>query len=187
MRADSDFLSQAKLLVVLMIGYTIFYFFNNYLTQFLYLLPGAHLIHLPSGIKILMVLITGWVGGLAIFIAGLLWGLLIAFPGQYALVLLLSAMGALVPSLVCQFFTRRFALNEDLSNLSWQIMLGIAISFAFFNSLAIQSILDLSDPKHELANGFVVMFLGDLTGIMLVYLLARWLGPSILRKLTKIN
>lgn len=62
---SANLTSQSLLLIGLVVGYTLIYLANNHLTSTLYLVPGAHLIHIPSGIKILMVLITGWVGALA--------------------------------------------------------------------------------------------------------------------------
>ena len=47
---------------------------NNHLTHHLYWVPGAHVIHIPSGIKLLLVLVLGYLGSLsvltAIFVAG---------------------------------------------------------------------------------------------------------------------
>lgn len=170
-----NLLSQAKILVGLVIGYTLIYFANNYLTSALYLVPGAHLIHIPSGIKILMVLVTGWVGALAIFCSALLWGLLVAFPEQYALVFLLSLGGAVLPYLVCQYFIQRFSLDDDLSNLTANAVFYIAIAYSIANSITIQSILYLHSPENNWANGIVVMFLGDVSGILIVISFAYWL------------
>jgi len=166
---------QTRLLIGLVIGYTLIYLANNHLTSALYLVPGAHLVHIPSGIKILMVLITGWVGALAIFCAAILWGLLIAFPGQYALVFLLSLGGAVIPYLVCQYFTQRFSLDDDLSNLTTKCILYIAIAYSIANSITIQSILYLHSPESNWANGILVMFLGDVSGILIVITIAGWL------------
>ena len=175
MMTSVNLISQTKLLIGLIAGYTLIYFANNHLTGALYLVPGAHLIHIPSGIKILMVLITGWVGVHAIFCAALLWGLLVAFPEQYALVLLLSLSGAVIPYLVCQYFTQRYSLNDDLSNLTAKVVFFIAIAYSIANSITIQSILYLHAPETNWVNGMVVMFLGDVSGILIVISIARWL------------
>mgnify|MGYP000144090619 CR=1 FL=1 len=49
------------------------YFLNNYLTKDLYLAPAAHIVHLPSGVKMLMVLVSSTLGAIAIVIIGFLW------------------------------------------------------------------------------------------------------------------
>ena len=64
---------EMSLFTFLVIGYGFLYFLNNALTDSLYVVPGAHLVHLPSGIKILMVLVAGLTGSLAIAVVGFLW------------------------------------------------------------------------------------------------------------------
>ena len=171
----SPFLSNLKLLAMLTVGYGIFYFANNLSTDFLYLTPGAHLVHLPSGIKILMTLITGPIGALAIFIVSNLWGILYPFPGQFGLVLVLSVGSAGVPWLVCKFCSDKFHLDGELSNLTLSSMFAIALSYAALNSLVTQSIIYLAGQSQDLWSGIGVMFLGDVTGILLVVSIARWI------------
>jgi hypothetical protein len=167
-----------KLLVALTIGYSIFYFTNNFLTDFLYLTPGAHLVHLPSGIKILMTLIAGPIGALAIFIVSNIWGVMFPFPGQFGLVFLLSIGSAGVPWLVCKICSDKFHLDDELSNLTLSSLLSISFSYAVLNSLLTQSIIYLAGQSQDLWGGVEVMFLGDVTGILLVVSIVRWFVQS---------
>ncbi|MFM7801848.1 MAG: hypothetical protein ACKO69_06860, partial [Limnohabitans sp.] len=59
---------------------------NNLLTSPLLLAPGAHLVHLPSGIKLLLVLVFGLVGALSIFTVSLAAGYGFFFRRTTALV-----------------------------------------------------------------------------------------------------
>jgi hypothetical protein len=52
--------------VCLTIVFGTVYAFNNTLTHFLMVVPGAHLIHIPSGLKFLLVLVFGLTGALSI-------------------------------------------------------------------------------------------------------------------------
>jgi hypothetical protein len=172
----SQYFQSFKLLAALTLGYGLFYFANNLSTEFLYLTPGAHLIHLPSGVKILMTLVAGPVGAFAIFIVSNVWGVLVPFPGQFGLVFLLSLGSAGVPWLVCKICSERFALHGDLSNLTIRALATISLSYAILNSLVTQSILYLGGESPDLWSGIGVMVLGDLTGIMLIVSLARILA-----------
>ena len=172
----SSFLQNFKLLVMLTLGYGAFYFANNLCTDFLYLTPGAHLVHLPSGIKILMTLIAGPIGALAIFIISNIWGAMYAFPGQFGLVFLLSIGSAGVPWLVCKICSDKFHLDGELSNLTLSSLFTISVSYAVLNSLVTQSIIYLAGQSQDLWSGIGVMFLGDVTGILLAVSLARWVA-----------
>lgn len=176
------FLQNIKLLTVLTLGYGIFYFANNLCTEFLYLTPGAHLVHLPSGIKILMTLIAGPIGAFAIFIVSNVWGVMYPFPGQFDLVFMLSIGSAGVPLLVCKICSDKFHLDGELSNLTLASLLAISSSYAVLNSLVTQSILYLSGHSQDLWGGIEVMFLGDITGILLMASLARWITRAIKNK-----
>ncbi len=171
-----NFLQNSKLLLVLTIGYGLFYAVNNLCTDFLYLTPGAHLVHLPSGIKILMTLIAGPIGALAIFIVSNIWGALFLFPGQFGLVFLLSIGSAGVPLLVCRICSDNFKLDGEFSNLTLPALLAISLGYATLNSLVTQSIIYLGGDSPDLWSGILIMFLGDLTGILLVVSLARWIS-----------
>jgi hypothetical protein len=172
----SPFLQNFKLLTILTLGYGVFYFVNNLYTDFLYLTPGAHLVHLPSGIKILMTLIAGPIGALAIFIVSNIWGVMYPFPGQFGLVFLLSIGSAGVPWLVCKICSDKFHLDGELSNLAITSLLTISVSYAVLNSLVTQSILYLAGQSQDLWSGVGVMFLGDVTGILLAVSLAKWVS-----------
>mgnify|MGYP006949121470 CR=1 FL=1 len=158
------------------------YYLIPHCTNFLYLTPGAHLVHLPSGVKILMTLVTGPIGALAIFIVSNVWGISFPFPGEFGLVFVLSVGSAGVPWLVCKICSEKFQLDGDLSNLTLRSLLTISLSYAIFNSLVTQSILYLSGHSQDLWGGLEVMFVGDVTGILLIVSLARWTTRFIKRK-----
>jgi hypothetical protein len=179
-----SFSQNFKLFVILTLGYGIFYFANNLCTEFLYLTPGAHLVHLPSGVKILMTLVTGPIGALAIFIVSNIWGVTFHFPGQFGLVFALSIGSAGVPWLVCKICSEKFQLDGDLSNLTLRSLLTISLGYAIFNSFVTQSILYLGGQSQDLWSGLEVMFLGDVTGILLIVSLARWISRFIKSRTT---
>ena len=183
----NQYFQSIKLLAALTLGYGLFYFANNLSTEFLYLTPGAHLVHLPSGVKILMTLIAGPIGALAIFIVSNVWGVLVPFPGQYGLVFLLSLGSAGVPWLVCKICSEKFELHGDLSNLTIRALVTISLSYAILNSLVTQSILYLGGESLDLWSGIGVMVLGDLTGIMLMVSLARMLASGLKVRSTRLD
>ncbi len=41
---------EVQLFTYLVVGYGMLFFLNNALTEALYVVPGAHIVHLPSGL-----------------------------------------------------------------------------------------------------------------------------------------
>ena len=167
-------LSKIKLLIAMTFGYGSFYILNNYLTKGLYIAPGAHIIHLPSGVKMLLVLISGMLGSIAITIVAFSYGMLNSFSHNYALVLSLAILSGMIP-LASLFLLNKFLkLSNDLSNLNWEKLLLISLTFAILNSLSHQLVIYAYGESHDLFNGFLIMFTGDVTGIFIILYLFRF-------------
>lgn len=92
--------------------YGAIYFLNNWLTSFLYLVPGAHLVHLPTGFKLLFVLISGWIGALSIGLVAFIYGFFFMFKGDIALDMELACIGALAPYLTYIYFKNKFDIQK---------------------------------------------------------------------------
>jgi hypothetical protein len=74
MNANLFWNNRAITYVVLTLVFGTLYALNNVLTAPLLLAPGAHLVHLPSGFKLLLVLVFGMVGALSVFTVSLVAG-----------------------------------------------------------------------------------------------------------------
>jgi len=62
LKNDAD---RLRLFLMVTVGYSVFNVANHYLTESLYLETGAHLIHVPSGIRMVIVLVAGVLGAVA--------------------------------------------------------------------------------------------------------------------------
>ena len=166
---------EVQLFTYLVIGYGTLYFLNNVLTDVLYVVPGAHIIHLPSGLKILMVMVTGFTGALAIALVGFLWSVLFMFKENYSLTLLLALVSGLAPWLSVRILSKKIELKTDLSDLNWKKLLAIVLTFALLNSTCLQLIVYAFGESTNLLNGIWVMLVGDFTGIFIVIYSVRFL------------
>lgn len=166
---------EVRLFVGLLIGYGTFFFLNNSLTEALYVVPGAHIVHLPSGLKIFMVMVAGFTGALAIFLVGFLWAILFMFKENYPLNLMLSLMSGLAPWLTLAILRHKIQLNPNLSNLNWKKLLTIVLTFALLNSVSLQCIVYCFGESTNLLNGIWVMLIGDITGIFIMIYGIRFL------------
>ena len=113
-------LSKLGLLTAMALGYGSFFFLNNYLTKGLYLAPAAHIVHLPSGVKMLMVLVSGVLGALAIAITAFTHGVLNIANGDYVLALYLAIASATAPLIAVMLLNNIFELKDDLSSLNFK-------------------------------------------------------------------
>lgn len=153
--------------------YSAIYFLNNWLTGFLYLVPGAHLVHLPTGFKLLFVLISGWIGALSIGFVAFIYGFFFMFKGDLPLDLELAVIGALTPYLTYLFFKNKFEIQSDLLWLTQKRVLVMGLMYASLNSALLQMVLFWNGITTDFLNGLLVMFIGDLTGLYCLFLLIK--------------
>lgn len=162
--------------------YSIIYFLNNWLTDFLYLVPGAHLVHLPTGFKLLFVLISGWIGALSIGFVAFVYGFFFMFRGEWALDMELAVIGSLTPYLTYKYFLHKFEIQKDLAWLTLKRVIIMGFTYAVLNSSLLQMALFWNNISTDFLTGFEVMFVGDITGMYLLFILI-----VIVRKLLKIT
>lgn len=147
---------------------------NNHLTHHLYWVPGAHVIHIPSGIKLLLVLVLGYLGSLsvltAIFVAG---PFSYFYTGELLLPLQIAIAAALAPWLTARFFFDRLWVRPDLSDLNLKCLFMMGLLFAALNASLIQSLLSLHQITDDFFSSFAIMFLGDISGVLIVLGLMR--------------
>ena len=156
--------------------YAAIYFLNNWLTDFLYLVPGAHLVHLPTGFKLLFVLISGWIGALSIGLVAFVYGFFFMFRGEIALDLELAFIGALTPYLTYIYFKNKFNIQKDLLWLTKKRVLVMGFLYASLNSSLNQMVLFWNGITTDFLNGMMVMFIGDITGLYILFMLIGLVG-----------
>lgn len=149
------------------------YSLNNMLTAPLLLAPGAHLVHLPSGFKFLLVLVFGLVGALSIFTVSLFAALGFYFTGMVPLSVELAVANALAPLLTTRFFKDHGLVSHDLSDLKWKTLLIMGLLFSALNTASNQMLLYWNEMTLNMVDGMAIMFIGDITGVLLVIGLIR--------------
>ncbi len=144
--------------------YALVYSVNDVLIQTLDDVPGAALLRLSTGVKLLLVLLTGWIGSAAIALFCFVWCALVLFPDNYLLAAQVAAAGGLMPQLACLIFRRQ--LSTNLSGLTWQLLVQLSVVFAALNGLTRESIMFLHLGEGDLASKIGTAFVNDLLGIL---------------------
>ncbi len=162
-------------------AYAGIYFLNSALTGFLYLAPAAHLVHIPSGFKLLFVLIGRWAAAAAIAFVSFVNAYFLMFEGKMILGLALACASGLAPLFTWLFFKHRLQIEDNLGNIQYKDILAVGLFFAVLHSALHQLIVFWSGEQSDFAKGFLIMGVGDLTGLYIVFLLIKFISHFIPR------
>ena len=166
--------NRAVTFAFLSVGFGAVYTLNNVLTAPLLLAPGAHLVHLPSGFKFLIVLVFGLIGALSIFTVSLIAAMGFFFEGNLPLAIELALANAAAPLLTYQFFVENWSLQGNLTNLNWKTLSAMGLVFSVLNSSLNQLVLYWNQVISNLLDGLQIMLIGDVTGVFIVLGLIRF-------------
>lgn len=163
------------------LAYAGIYFLNNALTGFLYLAPAAYLVNIPSGFKLLFVLMGRWAAAAAIACVSFANAYFLMFEGKMILGLALACASGLAPLFTWLFFKHRLQIEDNLGNIQYKDILAMGLFFAVLNSSLHQLIIFWSGEQSDFAKGFLIMGVGDLTGLYIVFLLIKFISHFIPR------
>ena len=160
--------NRAFTFLALSLSFGAVYALNNLLTAPLLLAPGAHLVHLPSGFKFLLVLVFGSLGALSVFTVSFCAAMGFYFSGNLALSFELAAVNAIGPLLTRKFFLEHWSLHGNLTNLNWKTLSAMGLMFSVLNSSLNQLVLYWNQVISNMVDGLQIMLIGDITGVFLV-------------------
>lgn len=173
LRGDAD---RLRLFLLVTAGYSVFNVANHYATESLYLETGAHLIHVPSGVRMVIVLVAGILGAAAISLASFPYAYWILFDGNLPLSIIISITTSLIP-LTTFFIVRRIIhWQNHFADLTPRKLLIISITYATTNATVHQFIYHHFEVVERPINAWLVMFTGDILGIVIVLYLLRLVG-----------
>jgi len=137
-------------------------------------LQGIGWIYIPAGTRLLCTLLFGWAGTIGLLIAGWFACYWYYFPGDVVRAMAGTIAGAIGPLLVYLVARYRFGLQSSLRNLGAQGLLLCAIGCAVASPL-LHHIWFALRHEEQLFAGFMVMFVGDLAGSVIVLYAAKGL------------
>lgn len=150
------------------------YVLNDWLFSSVAVTEHLSWIFLPAAVRMLAVLLFGWVGALGIFVGSLLTGWYsMVDPNLIGLVTLagFSALAPLVAFLLC---TRCFNFRHDLQGLGASQLICLSLlSAAFTAGIHNLHFSAVGHVEHFWA-GFVPMFVGDVIGTFAMLYLAKF-------------
>ena len=140
-------------------------------------------IFLPAGIRLVAVILFGWVGVVGLFIGSVLTPDDVPFSH----VLLLSAVSALAPQLALLLGRRLLHLSATLASLNPMHLAVLTVMASSVNALLRVGILNCLGNSQPVFN-LLPMFVGDLVGTFMIFYLClallwgirhwfRWASP----------
>ena len=147
---------------------------QNLIFAFTEYIPGVNWFYLPSGVRVVLVLIGGVSGALGISLATVLidWA---HYPHITGLMLVTTAFASGFSAYIALLIMRsQGKIEHDLQGLSLMTLLSYSALYSAINSLAHQLNWRLNNPESHLVHIDIwPMFVGDLLGAVALLLLVR--------------
>lgn len=135
-------------------------------------LQGIGWIYIPAGTRLLCTLLFGRAGAVGLLIAGWFACYCYYFPGDAIRATTGTIAGAIGPYLVYVLAQRKYGLQASLMNLTPRRLLVCAFGCALASPLLHHVWFALRGDSNLLP-GFLVMFIGDLAGTLIVLYTAK--------------
>ncbi|HDR9233465.1 TPA: MASE1 domain-containing protein [Burkholderia vietnamiensis] len=129
---------------------------------------GVNWIYLPSGVRLLATLLLGADGAIGLLAASWLVDFLYFFPGDPMRSIAGGIIATVVPYAVYRIAREQYGLHASLANLTPKLLLVLALAFSVANPLLANIWLALNDNTTNIGERFFAMFVGDLSGALIV-------------------
>lgn len=141
---------------------------NEWLFKYAEFVPGINWIYLPAGVRLLSTLLFGGAGAIGLLIVSWLVSFLYFFPDDFMRAFVGGVVATIAPYGVYKLAQHAFGLHYSLANLTPGRLLICIVACSLASPLLHHLWFALHNDPQPLLNGFLVMFVGDLNGTLLV-------------------
>jgi hypothetical protein len=159
---------QAAMVGATMLGFVAMLAANEWLFTRLEFVPGINWIYLPAGMRLLCVLLFGDAGALGLLLVSWLVCFFYFFPNDYVRSFMGGVLAAAAPWIANRLAQQAFGLRASLTNLSPLRLFACILLYSLASPLLHHIWFAVHGDGKDLIHGFVVMFVGDLTGTLIV-------------------
>ena len=167
--------------------YSALFFFNDWITETLKYDLGVSWIYLPAGLRLFLILIFGFAGAIGIAGASFAISYFGVFPPDLVTCIGIGLISGFAPLLAKWLIVSNTYISNDLSNLSMQKILLCIVVYALMSSGFHQYWFVLRDLESGSLNHFLVMFVGDVAGSILLVTLIKYSIQFVKRSTSKQN
>ena len=164
----SPFRMQSMMVLATVVLFLLMLVINEWLFKYAEFMPGINWIYLPAGIRLLATLLFGGAGALGLLIVSWLVSFLYLFPDDFMRAFVGGIVATIAPYGVYKLAQHAFGLQSSLVNLTPGRLLICIVACSLANPLLHHLWFVLHNPPQPLFHSFMVMFVGDLNGTLLV-------------------
>jgi hypothetical protein len=140
---------------------------NEWLFKYAEFLPGISWIYLPAGIRLLSTLLFCGAGAIGLLIVSWLVSFFYFFPDDFLRAFVGGIVATIGPYVVYKLAQHAFGLHASLVNLTPGRLLVCIVACSLASPL-LHHIWFVLHDERPLLQSFLVMFVGDLNGTLLV-------------------
>jgi hypothetical protein len=161
---------QTQALLVLLCAVTYFYAFklNLYWFDWIEFSHGVNWVYIPSGLRLLFVLIMARLGGIGIALSSIAVNYTFGDTDAHVFNIVTGFISGASPCLARYLATKWFQLDPLLSNLTGRDFFKISVLFAGVNALLHQLWFFWMERTHDFVASTLAMAAGDWFGTVLV-------------------
>ena len=157
------------------IAYAFLFYLNGWLTNTLVFGLGVNWIYLPAGLRLFLTLIFGLPGAIGIATASFLISYYGDFPHDLTVCIGVGLISGFAPYLARYFVFSNLRLEPDLSNLNFPKLIACILIYSVLSAGLHQWwFLTMNLDNAGSINHFLVMFLGDVLGSLLLISLIKY-------------
>jgi len=159
-----------QLLLALSCGVAYFYAFqlNAYWFEWLEFSHGTNWVYLPSGLRLLFVLVLLRTGAIGIMFGSLIVNYNMGNPDAHVFNIVTALISGGSPYIARQLAVRWAGLDEQLSNVSGRMFFHLSVLFAAVNAFVHQLWFIYQGQTQNFLGSAAAMAVGDWTGTVLV-------------------
>jgi hypothetical protein len=154
--------------------YSTLFFFNDWVTEAAKYDLGVSWIYLPAGLRLFLILIFGLAGAIGIAIASFTISYFGVFLPDLVTCIGIGLISGFAPLLAKWVVVSNIPINNDLSNLSLQKIIFCVVVYSLMSAGLHQYWFVLRGLESGSLDHFLVMFIGDIAGSILLIALIKY-------------
>jgi len=131
-------------------------------------------VFLPAALRMIAVLLAGWVGALGIFLGSLATGIYFLGTSDPSYIVVIASISALAPTAALLVCARFWGPQLNLTGLSAMHLLALSTVAAGFTAIMHNTFFMALGKVDAVASSTGAMFVGDLIGTLIVLYGAKW-------------